>query len=162
MLSASDARALEPPLTAPRGRRPGADAAIVSCGEIGPSALVESNEGVTAKALRSTVPSLDARDKATALPAFAGDIGFHPDDPPRNVLHAKVVRSPYALADVDEIDDSAARSLPGYRGLVTFRDVHGYRDATTPTSAPCPKRSAFHEPSRPLCRRRRRRRSCRR
>jgi CO/xanthine dehydrogenase Mo-binding subunit/aerobic-type carbon monoxide dehydrogenase small subunit (CoxS/CutS family) len=105
-----------------------AQATIVSCGEIGPAALVESNEGVTAKALRSTVPSLDARDKATGAARFAGDIGFHPNEPPRNVLYAKVVRSPYALADVEEIDDSAARGLPGYRGIVTYRDVHGYQE----------------------------------
>jgi CO/xanthine dehydrogenase Mo-binding subunit/aerobic-type carbon monoxide dehydrogenase small subunit (CoxS/CutS family) len=103
-------------------------ATIVSCGGIGPGALVESNDGVTAKALRSTVPALDARDKATGAARFAGDVGFHADDLPRNVLHAKVVRSPYALADVEEIDDSAARTLPGYRGMVTFRDVYGYRD----------------------------------
>jgi len=116
--------------TAPGGSKdpPLQDATIVSCGEIGPGALVESNEGVTAKALRSTVPSLDARDKATGAARFAGDVGFHADDPPRNVLHAKVVRSPYALADITEIDESAARALTGYRGMVTFRDVHGYRD----------------------------------
>ena len=108
-----------------------ARAAIVSCGEIGPAALVESNEGVTAKALRSTVPALDAREKATGSARYAGDIGFHADDPPRTVLHAKVVRSPYALADVHEVDDSAARALPGYRGMVTFRDVHGYRDSAS-------------------------------
>jgi len=111
-----------------------ARAAIVSCGEIGPAALVESNEGVTAKALRSTVPALDAREKATGSARYAGDIGFHADDPPRTVLHAKVVRSPYALADVHEVDDSAARALPGYRGMVTFRDVHGYRDSASATA----------------------------
>ena len=105
------------------------EALIVSCGEIGPAALIESSEGVTAKALRSTVPALDAREKATGGARYAGDIGFHTDDPPRNVLYAKVVRSPYALADVEAIDDSAARALSGYRGMVTFRDVHGYRDS---------------------------------
>jgi CO/xanthine dehydrogenase Mo-binding subunit/aerobic-type carbon monoxide dehydrogenase small subunit (CoxS/CutS family) len=113
------------------GGGPAAPAVIVSCGESGPAAIVESNEGVNARALRSTVPALDARAKATGTARFAGDVGFHPDDPPRNVLHAKVVRSPYALADVDEIDDSAARGLPGYRGMITFRDVPGYRDVTS-------------------------------
>jgi putative selenate reductase molybdopterin-binding subunit len=102
---------------------------IVACGEIAPVPVVESNEGVTAKALRSTIAVLDARDKASGTARFAGDIGFHRDDPPRDVLRAKVVRSPYALADVEDIDDSAARTLPGYRGMVTFRDVPGYRDA---------------------------------
>jgi putative selenate reductase molybdopterin-binding subunit len=103
-------------------------AAIVSCGDIGPAALVESDEGLTAKALRSTVPVLDAREKATGAARFAGDFGFHSDDPSRDVLYAKVVRSPHALADVEEIDDSAARAVPGYRGMVTYRDVPGYRD----------------------------------
>jgi putative selenate reductase molybdopterin-binding subunit len=116
----------------PRGGTAAATAgAIVSCGEAGPAALVESNDGVTARNLRSMAPALDARAKATGAARFAGDIGFHPDDLPRNVLHAKVVRSPYALADVQEIDDSAARGLPGYRGMVTFRDVPSYRDVTS-------------------------------
>jgi putative selenate reductase molybdopterin-binding subunit len=107
---------------------PGAAPAIVTCGETSPSAIVQSDEGVTASSLRSTVAALDARDKASGAARFSGDIGFHADDPPRNVLRAKVVRSPYALADVAEIDDSAARALPGYRGMVTFRDVPGYRE----------------------------------
>lgn len=112
---------------------PGAPAAgvIVSCGEIAPGAVVSSNEGVLGKALRSTVPVLDARAKASGTARYSGDVGFHPDDLPQNLLHAKVVRSPHALADVGEIDDSAARALPGYRGMVTFRDVHGYQDEGT-------------------------------
>ena len=101
---------------------------IVACSDIAPGFdVVESREGVMGKALRSTVPVLDARQKAAGSARYAGDIGFHPDDPPQNVLYAKVVRSPYALADVEEIDDSAARALPGYRGMVTFRDVAGYQ-----------------------------------
>jgi putative selenate reductase molybdopterin-binding subunit len=111
------------------GCAPGAGSpAIVACGQLGPVALIESDEGGPAAGLRSTIPVLDARSKATGQARYAGDIGFHSDDPPRGALHAKVVRSPYALADVNEIDDSAARALPGYRGIVTFRDVPGYRD----------------------------------
>ena len=109
----------------------GPAAKIVACGE--PASgfdVVESSDGVTGKALRSTVPVLDARAKAAGTARYSGDGGFHPDDPPQGLLHAKVVRSPYALADVEEIDDSAARALPGYRGMVTFRDVPGYRDET--------------------------------
>jgi CO/xanthine dehydrogenase Mo-binding subunit/aerobic-type carbon monoxide dehydrogenase small subunit (CoxS/CutS family) len=110
---------------------PSTTAAIVPCGDIGSTAVVESQEGVTAKALRSTVPVLDAREKATGAARFAGDVGFHADDQPRHVLHAKVVRSPYALADVTEIDDSDARTVPGYRGMVTYRDVPGYQEVTS-------------------------------
>ena len=89
--------------------------------------IVESNEGVTSAGLRSTIPALDARNKATGEARFAGDIGFHADDQLAGLLHAKVVRSPHGLADVLEVDDTAARSLPGYRGMVTFRDVRGYQ-----------------------------------
>ena len=92
--------------------------------------IVENQEGVLGDTLRSSIPVLDARQKATGDARFAGDIGFHPDDALPGLLHAKVVRSPYALADVVEIDDTAARSVPGYRGMVTFRDVPGYRGAT--------------------------------
>ena len=89
--------------------------------------IVESNEGVTSAGLRSTIPALDARKKATGEARFAGDIGFHADDQLAGLLHAKVVRSPHGLADVLDVDDTAARSLPGYRGMVTFRDVRGYQ-----------------------------------
>ena len=89
--------------------------------------IVESKEGVTSAGLRSTIPALDARNKATGEARFAGDIGFHADDQLAGLLHAKVVRSPHGLADVLEVDDTAARSLPGYRGMVTFRDVRGYQ-----------------------------------
>jgi putative selenate reductase molybdopterin-binding subunit len=107
----------------------GPSAKIVACGEPASAFdVVESSDGVMGKALRSTVPVLDARAKAAGTARYSGDVGFHPDDPPQGLLHAKVVRSPYALADVEEIDDSAARALPGYRGMVTFRDVPGYQD----------------------------------
>src|SRR5688572_14245432 len=89
--------------------------------------IVESSEGVTGQGLRSTIATLDGREKATGGALFAGDVGFDPEGHPSNLLHAKVVRSPYALADVLDVDDLAARSLPGYRGMVTFRDVRGYQ-----------------------------------
>ena len=112
-----------------------AAAQIVTCGETGSTPelaprIVGNTEGAAAKGLRSTIPVLDARNKATGEARFAGDVGFHPDDQLPGLLHAKVVRSPYALADVEDIDDSVARSLPGYRGMVTFRDVPGYRSVT--------------------------------
>jgi aerobic-type carbon monoxide dehydrogenase small subunit (CoxS/CutS family) len=100
----------------------------VAGGQVSVPQIVESNEGVTGKALRATVPALDARPKATGEARFAGDVGLHADDRLSGLLHAKVVRSPYALADVRDIDDSAAQSLPGYRGIVTFRDVPGYQN----------------------------------
>jgi len=71
----------------------------------------------------SNVPALDAREKATGAARYSGDIGWHSDDPVHRPLIAKVIRSPYALATIGDIDDSEARKLPGYRGMVTFRDI---------------------------------------
>jgi len=95
--------------------------------DVAAAQIVESSEGVTGQGLRSNIAALDGREKATGGALFAGDIGFDPEEQPSSLLHAKVVRSPYALADVLDVDDSAARSLPGYRGMVTFRDVRGYQ-----------------------------------
>jgi CO/xanthine dehydrogenase Mo-binding subunit/aerobic-type carbon monoxide dehydrogenase small subunit (CoxS/CutS family) len=90
-----------------------------------PLQLDISAEGNSAPGLRSTVPTLDARAKVTGEALYAGDFGFHADDPVKDVLFAKVVRSPYALAEIGEIDDSKVRELTGYRGMVTYRDVPG-------------------------------------
>ena len=89
-------------------------------------AQIVTNGATPIAGLASSVPILDAREKALGTAKYAGDFGFHAEfgDKP---LVAKVVRSPYALADVLDIDDSEARTVPGYRGMVTFRDVPGYR-----------------------------------
>jgi CO/xanthine dehydrogenase Mo-binding subunit len=91
-----------------------------------PAKVALSREGESATGLNSTIPTLDARAKATGEAQFAGDFGFRAADPFTNALYAKVVRSPYALADIGQIDDSDARKLPGYRGMVTYRDVPDY------------------------------------
>ena len=71
---------------------------------------------------RSTRP-LDGHAKATGQARYAGDIGFHLDDPVRQPLFAKAVRCPHAHASVVSIDDRAARARPGVRAIVTYRDV---------------------------------------
>jgi CO/xanthine dehydrogenase Mo-binding subunit/aerobic-type carbon monoxide dehydrogenase small subunit (CoxS/CutS family) len=71
---------------------------------------------------RSQVP-LDGHAKATGLARYAGDIGFHTDDPVRQPLFAKAVRCPHAHASIVSIDDRAAKALPGVRAVVTYRDV---------------------------------------
>ena len=87
-------------------------------------AKVETDQ--PARWLDSTIPSPDAYAKATGRARFSGDLGFHPDDELRNALVAKVIRSPYPHAEVVGIDDTRARRLPGYRGMVTWEDVHAY------------------------------------
>jgi len=76
--------------------------------------------------LNSMVPAIDSHAKATGEARYSGDIGFHLDDEIRNPLFAKVVRSPYRHAEIISINDSKARRLPGYRGLVTWQDTPSF------------------------------------
>lgn len=68
-------------------------------------------------------PALDGYIKATGRAMYAGDFGFHADDPFRKPLFAKIIRSPTTHAMALSIDDSRARGLKGYRGMVTWKDV---------------------------------------
>jgi CO/xanthine dehydrogenase Mo-binding subunit/aerobic-type carbon monoxide dehydrogenase small subunit (CoxS/CutS family) len=74
-------------------------------------------------ALQRSHRPLDGHAKATGKARYAGDIGFHADDPVRQPLFAKAVRCPHAHASVVSIDDRAAKALPGVRAIVTYRDV---------------------------------------
>ena len=66
---------------------------------------------------------IDGHAKATGQARYAGDIGFHTDDPVRQPLFAKAVRCPHAHASVASLDDRRARALPGVRAIATYRDV---------------------------------------
>jgi aerobic-type carbon monoxide dehydrogenase small subunit (CoxS/CutS family) len=61
----------------------------------------------------------DARDKVLGTALYAADLTM-PD-----MLHAAVVRSPHAHAEILHIDATAARSLPGVVTVVTAQDVPG-------------------------------------
>jgi CO/xanthine dehydrogenase Mo-binding subunit len=64
-------------------------------------------------------PRPDAADK------LAGKAGYLTDRYAVDMLHAKVLRSPHAHADIVSIDTSAAAALPGVRAVVTAKDVPG-------------------------------------
>jgi CO/xanthine dehydrogenase Mo-binding subunit/aerobic-type carbon monoxide dehydrogenase small subunit (CoxS/CutS family) len=97
-----------------------------------PDPPVEVHRDAASQALtalqRPTRP-LDAYPKATGRARYAGDIGFHPDDPVRQPLFAKALRCPYPHATVTRIDDRRARALAGVRGIVTSRDVEASKRA---------------------------------
>jgi CO/xanthine dehydrogenase Mo-binding subunit/aerobic-type carbon monoxide dehydrogenase small subunit (CoxS/CutS family) len=92
-----------------------------------PPVLVDkAADSASAERLDSRIPVLDAYAKFTGRARFTADLGLHPDDEVRRPLVAKVLRSPYPHADVVRIDDSRAKVLPGYHGMVTWRDVPDY------------------------------------
>lgn len=64
-------------------------------------------------------PRLDSTAKVTGRAIYTVDI----EKP--GMLHAKVLRSPYAHARILSIDASAARSLAGVTAVVTREEIHG-------------------------------------
>jgi CO/xanthine dehydrogenase Mo-binding subunit len=62
-------------------------------------------------------PQVGAREKLTGRALYAGDLK------PAGMLHAKVLRSPYAHARLVRIATSAARALPGVKLVVTGADT---------------------------------------
>lgn len=61
----------------------------------------------------------DARDKVLGSALYAADLTMP------GMLHAAVLRSPHPHADILDIDDREARTLPGVVAVVTARDVPG-------------------------------------
>src|SRR5437667_11308984 len=62
-------------------------------------------------------PRADAWEKVRGRPIYAGDLAV------AAMLHARIVRSPYASARIVRIDTSEARALPGVLAVLTHPDV---------------------------------------
>jgi aerobic-type carbon monoxide dehydrogenase small subunit (CoxS/CutS family) len=97
-------------------------------GEADPPVEIHHDAGSKAlAALQRSQRPVDGYVKATGRARYAGDIGFHPDDPFRQPLFTKAVRCPHAHAAVVSIDDRKAWALPAVRAIVTYRDVESMR-----------------------------------
>jgi len=75
---------------------------------------------------------VDAVKLAQGKPAFAADVE------PRNMLHAKVLRSPHAHALIRKIDASKALALPGVAAVLTWQDIPRVVYSTAGQSDPIP------------------------
>ncbi len=64
-------------------------------------------------------PRLEALQKATGRAVYAADLAVE------RMLHAVVLRSPHAHAEVVKIDIERARVMPGVEAVMTARDVPG-------------------------------------
>ena len=60
---------------------------------------------------------VDAGVKVTGEALFAADVKLP------NMLHAKILRSPYPHARILRIDTSKAEALPGVKAVITGKDV---------------------------------------
>src|SRR5262245_41520064 len=64
----------------------------------------------TRRIIGTKVQRLDGPDKATGRAKYSYDINRP------GMLHAKILRSPYARARVKNVDTTAAEKVPGFRG----------------------------------------------
>lgn len=72
-------------------------------------------------AIGKRMPRPDAPFKVTGRLQYVDDLSF-----PR-MLHARLVRSPYAHARILRVDTSKAAALPGVHAVITARDMPGRR-----------------------------------
>jgi putative selenate reductase molybdopterin-binding subunit len=77
--------------------------------------------------------------KVDALKLVKGNSAFVDDIEMRGLLHAKVLRSPHAHARILDIDDSAARALPGVHEVIHYKNTPHIRYASGGQSWPNPK-----------------------
>ncbi|MFH1125251.1 MAG: molybdopterin cofactor-binding domain-containing protein, partial [Pseudomonadota bacterium] len=65
------------------------------------------------------VPRIDGIPKVTGTATYAGDLILP------GMIHGKLLRSPYAHANIAHIDTSKAEKLPGVRAVITGKDFPG-------------------------------------
>ena len=66
----------------------------------------------------------DAAEIVTGAAQYMDDLKF------QNLLHGKVLRSPYAHALIKKIDKSKAEALPGVKAVLTWEDIPDWRGGT--------------------------------
>ncbi len=84
------------------------------------------------KTVGKSEPKVDAVKLAQGKPAFAADFEI------RGMLHAKMLKSPHAHANIKSIDASRARALPGVAAVLTHADIPRVVYSTAGQSDPIP------------------------
>lgn len=79
-----------------------------------------------------------AETKVDAVKLVQGKTAFTADFEQRDMLYAKVLRSPYAHAEIKHIDVSAAKALPGVKAVLTWKDIPRVVYSTAGQSHPIP------------------------
>jgi len=69
------------------------------------------------KGVGLSIPRPDGPEKVTGRVQYVADIK------PRGMLHAKLLRSPHAHANILRIDTSRAKAYPGVRAVITAADI---------------------------------------
>ncbi|MFN2234669.1 MAG: 2Fe-2S iron-sulfur cluster-binding protein, partial [Anaerolineales bacterium] len=77
-------------------------------------------------------PKVDAIKLAQGKPAFTSDHEI------RNMLYAKILKSPHAHATIEAIDTTRALALPGVAAVLTYKDIPRVAYSTAGQSDPIP------------------------
>ena len=77
--------------------------------------------------------------KVDALRLVKGNPAFTADFDMRGLLHAKVLRSPHAHANILSIDDSEATALSGVHAVIHYKNIERVKYASGGQSYPNPK-----------------------
>ena len=64
-----------------------------------------------------SIPKVDALPLSCGKPLFTDDIEI------RDMLHAKILWSPYAHAKIKNIDMSVAQKLPGVHAVICYKNI---------------------------------------
>ncbi|HNY12796.1 MAG TPA: molybdopterin-dependent oxidoreductase, partial [Candidatus Wallbacteria bacterium] len=78
--------------------------------------MVENNKNKF-KVVNKSVPKIEGLGLVTGKPMFTDDIDLH------GMLYAKILTSPYAHAEIIDIDTSKAEKLPGVKAVLTHKDL---------------------------------------
>lgn len=78
--------------------------------------IMKPSIGKTPRGVGARLPFVDGVDKVTGMARYTADL------PAAGALVGKILRSPYAHAELLEVDISAALKLPGVRAVVTGDD----------------------------------------
>jgi putative selenate reductase molybdopterin-binding subunit len=95
--------------------------------------FVVAPEAPDLKVVGKSEPKVDAIKLAKGNPAFTDDIEL------RGMLYARLLTSPHAHARILDIDDSAARALPGVHAVIHYKNIARVRYASGGQSYPNPK-----------------------
>ena len=93
---------------------------------------------VTSPEVEETQVVGKAETKVDALKLVKGNPAFVDDIDMRDLLYAALLTSPHAHARIIDIDDSAARALPGVRAVIHYKNIQRVRYASGGQSYPNP------------------------
>lgn len=96
------------------------------------TSLVQIDDIPQTEVIGKSEIKLDAFKLAQGKPVFTADLQL------KDVLYAKVLRSPLAHAIITSIDASAARELPGVAAVLTWQDIPRVVYSTAGQSDPIP------------------------